>query len=102
MSLTMQPTASTRLQDVQIAHHAGVVVPDPPRILKVVNRLGHLPPGDHVDIGYSRGSFADYLIEKGWKSTALDINEHNDPRIETIRCDLNQAWPLPNESVDLI
>ena len=48
-----------RIRTVQIAHHAGVEVPDFPRIDKVVKVLCQQPPGKLLDVGYSKGSFAD-------------------------------------------
>src|SRR5437867_9831377 len=48
-----------RIKQLQIAHHAQVEVPDYPRIQKVVRNLRHLAPGMHLDVGYSKGGFAE-------------------------------------------
>lgn len=87
---------------VQINHHAGVEVPDFPRIEKVVNVLRRYPPGKLLDIGYSKGSFSDYLAEVGWNCTALDLNEHQHPKVMTISCDLNEGLPVESEKFDVI
>jgi len=91
-----------RVRAIQIAHHDEVEVPDFPRIEKVVNVLRKERPGKLLDIGYSKGSFADYLTELGWECTGLDINEHQSPNVKTISCDLNEGFPVESENYDAV
>jgi len=56
---------------VQIMHHAGVAVPDYPRIQKVLRRLGDLRPGKHLDVVYAEESLADYHSKRGWDCLGL-------------------------------
>lgn len=87
---------------VQIAHHAGIEVPDPPRIEKVVRRLRHVSPGKQLEVGYSKGGFSDYLSQMGWDGTALDLNTHKHPAIKTIECDLNEGFPVESDQFDVV
>lgn len=91
-----------RLRAVQVAHHAEVEVPDFPRIEKVVNVLSQRPPGKLLDVGYSKGSFADYLAENGWECIGLDLNKHEHPSIKIIQCDLNEGLPVKSEMFDAV
>jgi 2-polyprenyl-3-methyl-5-hydroxy-6-metoxy-1,4-benzoquinol methylase len=91
-----------RIRTVQVEHHAGLEVPDFPRIEKVVNVLRQYPPGKLLDIGYSKGSFSDYLAEMGWSCTGLDLSEHHHPKVTTIACDLNEGLPVESEEFDAI
>lgn len=91
-----------RIRAVQIAHHAEVEVPDFPRIEKVVKILCQRLQGKLLDVGYSKGSFADYLTERGWECTALDLNRHEHPRIKFIQCDLNEGFPIESETFDAV
>src|SRR5712692_3149384 len=90
------------IRNVQITHHAEVEVPDFPRIEKVVHNLRHLPSGKLLDVGYSEGGFADYLLKKGWDCTGLDLNAHSHPRVKTIECDLNEGFPVESNTYDLV
>ena len=92
----------TQLHTVQIAHHAEQPVVDFPRIEKVVHRLRSTPPGRLLDVGYSVGGFADYLVRAGWECTGLDLNKRQHPKIKTIQCDLNNGFPVENEAFDLV
>lgn len=91
-----------KIRAVQIAHHDEVEVPDFPRIEKVINVLCRLPLGRLLDVGYSKGSFADYLAEVRWDCTGLDINEHHHPKVKTIQCDLNEGFPVEDEAYDVV
>ncbi len=91
-----------QMRRVQIDHHDGLAVNDFPRIEKVVKLLSHCAPGRLLDIGYSKGSFADLLVEKGWKCTGLDLNKHTDTKIKTIQCDLNFSFPVESETFDAV
>ncbi|MEW6324878.1 MAG: class I SAM-dependent methyltransferase [Nitrospirota bacterium] len=79
-----------------------VEVPDFPRIEKVVKVLGRQMPGRLLDVGYSKGSFADYLSETGWECTGLDVSKHEQPTIRTIQCDLNEGFPVDSEKYDVV
>ncbi|MDE2059877.1 MAG: class I SAM-dependent methyltransferase [candidate division NC10 bacterium] len=91
-----------QIRAVQIAHHAGIEVPDFPRIEKVVRNLRHLPSGKHLEVGYSKGGFADSLSKIGWDCTGLDLNAHDQAVIKTIECDLNEGFPVEAEEFDLV
>jgi 2-polyprenyl-3-methyl-5-hydroxy-6-metoxy-1,4-benzoquinol methylase len=91
-----------QIREVQISNHNDVEVPDFPRIEKVVQALKDLTPGKMLDIGYSKGSFADYLAGLEWECTGLDINEHTNPKVKTLQCDLNEVFPVGNESYDVV
>ena len=91
-----------RLRAIQVSHHAEVVVPDFPRIEKVVKVLCKTPPGKLLDIGYSKGSFADYLSEQGWECIGLDLMEHQNARFKVIKCDVNFDFPIESEAFDAI
>jgi 2-polyprenyl-3-methyl-5-hydroxy-6-metoxy-1,4-benzoquinol methylase len=91
-----------RIRAVQIAHHDEVEVPDFPRIEKVVNVLRKEHPGKLLDVGYSKGSFADYLADLGWDCTGLDINEHHHPKVKTLQCDLNEDFPAEEGAYDVV
>lgn len=91
-----------RVRTIQIAHHANVEVPDFPRIEKVLKVLCRRPPGKVLDVGYSKGSFADYLAERGWDCTAINLDGDGDPRIKLILCDLNEGFPVESEVFDAV
>lgn len=91
-----------RNKEVQILHHRGVEVPDYPRIEKIVKVLCKMLPGKILDIGYSKGSFADYLSEIGWECTGVDLNEHKHPKINIIQGDINEGFPLESEKFDVV
>lgn len=92
-----------RYVQVQIEDHAGFPVPDFPRIQKIVKRISNASaPGRMLDVGYSKGSFADYLAEAGWACTGLDLSEHNHPAVRTICCDLNDPFPVASGEFDLV
>lgn len=91
-----------RIRDIQVAHHAEVEVPDFPRIEKVVKVLCQRPSGKLLDVGYSQGSFADYMSEHGWECIGLDLNKHKDAKIRTIECDLNLGFPVETETFDAL
>ena len=55
-----------------------------------------------VDLGYSRGSFADYLAEQGWWCVGVDLLEHRHPRIKMVQCDLNEGLPFASDWADAI
>ena len=91
----MTPSVKTdfvQARAVQIAHHAHAEVPDFPRIEKVVRVLCRQPPGRMLDVGYLKGSFADLLVEQGWRCTALDLDHHAHLKIRMIQCDLNRNF----------
>ncbi len=92
------------IQSIQRKFHDGVEVPDPPRIKKVVRYLSHYSdkPGELLDIGYSKGSFPDYMRHLGWNCTGLDINEHSGLDFEIIQCDLNSSFPVNSRQYDLV
>lgn len=100
--MSSQTKLTTQLSLVQVAHHAGLEVPDYPRIEKVVKPLLKLAPGRLLEVGYSRGGFADNLVTAGWECTGLDINERQHPKIKIMQCDLNEGFPVENESFDVI
>ena len=91
-----------RLRAIQRVHHADVEVPDFPRIQKVTRLLSSQPPEKMLDVGYAKGSFADSLIERGWKCTGLDLNPPESAGIRVIQCDLNQGFPVQSEAFDLV
>lgn len=91
-----------RVGAIQRIYHREVEVPDFLRIEKVVNVLRTEPAGKLLDVGYSKGSFADYLAELGWDCTGLDINEHHHPKVKTIQCDLNQGFPVEDEGYNVV
>lgn len=97
-------SSTTRIQSIQSEAHKGVEVPDPPRIKKAVRHLSDYceRPGKLLDIGYSKGSFSDYMHPLGWSCTGLDINEHKDTDFEIMQCDLNNRLPVDNGAYDLI
>lgn len=97
-----RPRVLEQIRKVQIDHHAEVAIPDFPRIEKIVKRLRRLPPGRLLDVGYSKGGFADYLAEAGWECIGLDINEHRGQKVGHVQCDLNEFFPVKSESCDLI
>jgi len=55
-----------------------------------------------LDIGYSKGSFADYFLESGWDCTALDINPHKNSKITMIKCDILNGLPVDTEAYDVV
>jgi cyclopropane fatty-acyl-phospholipid synthase-like methyltransferase len=91
-----------QVREAQIAHHAEVEVPDFPRIEKVLNVLRKAPAGRLLDVGYSKGSFSDYLAKVGWECTGLDLNEHHHLTVKTIQCDLNEGLPVESEGYDAV
>ncbi|MGH9425373.1 MAG: class I SAM-dependent methyltransferase, partial [Terriglobia bacterium] len=91
-----------QLRAVQVAHHAEEEVVDFPRIEKVVRVILKHPPGRLLDVGYSKGGFADYLVRAGWDCTGLDLNERQHPGIRMIQCDLNEGFPVEDESFDVV
>jgi 2-polyprenyl-3-methyl-5-hydroxy-6-metoxy-1,4-benzoquinol methylase len=100
--MSSQTKLPMQLRLVQVAHHAGLEVPDYPRIEKVVRPLLKLSPGRLLEVGYSRGGFADHLVNAGWECTGLDINERQHSKIKIIECDLNEGFPVEKESFDVI
>lgn len=88
--------------EVQRLHHVGLEVPDPQRIRKALRLIRDDSKGHLLDIGYSKGSFADYLVEAGWDCTGLDISPHEHPRIKTIQCDILDGLPVESESYDVV
>lgn len=91
-----------RVREVQSAHHADGSVPDFPRIEKVVRALCQQPPGRLLDVGYSRGSFADAMAQQGWECVGLDLNPFEDSNVKAIRCDLNEGFPVASEVFDVV
>lgn len=89
-------------KELQILHHEDVEVPDFPRIEKVVNVILRTNPGKLLDIGYSKGSFADYLSEHGWNCSAIGLNSFSHPKINIIQSDLNEDFPVKSETFDVI
>ena len=79
-----------------------MAVPDPQRIRKALNLLGNEPQGRLLDVGYSKGSFADYLVEVGWECTGLDLNLHQHPKINTIQCDVLDGLPVESSLYDVV
>ena len=93
---------SGRMRSLQQAHHADVEVPDFPRIEKVVRALRGFQGTRMLDLGYSRGSFADSFAAKGWRCIGLDLNLHPPSSVRIALCDLNSRFPLTDRSFDLI
>lgn len=93
---------SRQNRELQIRHHGHLEVPDPPRIQKVVNIVKRQRAGKLLDIGYARGSFADYLAEAGWQCTALDLSQHQHPGIEMIQCDVSEGFPIGSKVYDVV
>lgn len=91
-----------RVRTTQSRYHADVAVPDYPRIEKVVRLLRPLPPGRLLDVGYSKGSFADSLAQQGWRCVGLDLNPQRSPGVAVIPCDLNEGFPVGPETFDLV
>jgi 2-polyprenyl-3-methyl-5-hydroxy-6-metoxy-1,4-benzoquinol methylase len=89
---------------LQTASFADFEVPDFPRIRKVLRFLDSREPGICLDLGYCKGSFADYLADSGWICIATDIIERKPehPNIQSIQSDLFRGIPLANESIDVI
>lgn len=87
---------------IQSRHHADVAVPDAPRIEKVVRLLRSLPPGWLLDVGYSRGSFADSLAKRGWRCIGLDLNPKRSLGVAVVPCDLNEGFPVRPDTFDLV
>ena len=100
----MRPSAKvmSQLHDVQISYHAEEPVADYPRIEKIINKVKDIPPGRLLDVGYSVGGFADWLVRLGWNCTGLDINDRRHSHIRTIQCDLNEGFPVEAEGYDLV
>ena len=92
----------SHIRAIQSTHHDGVEVPDFPRIEKIINILRRLPPGRLLDVGYSKGSFADFLAPIGWECTGLDVNEYHQPMVSTIQCDLNEGFPVDGKTYDVV
>jgi 2-polyprenyl-3-methyl-5-hydroxy-6-metoxy-1,4-benzoquinol methylase len=91
-----------KMKAVQVAYHDDLEVPDFPRIDKVVLVMKGLTPGKMLDIGYSKGSFADYMVGLGWDCTGLDVNKHNNSKVKTIQCDLNEDFPVEDGAYDVV
>lgn len=101
MRMVQSPSLRS-LRAIQIRHHLGVEVSDFPRIEKVVKLLAEKRPGSMLDIGYSRGSFADALSGQCWKCVGVDLNPWVTEGIELIQCDLNEGVPFKAEAFDLV
>jgi len=52
------------------------------------------------DIGYSEGSFTDYLAESAWRCSGFDLNRHEHAMIKMIVCDLDEAFPVESDIFD--
>lgn len=79
-------------------------VPDFPRIHKVLRVVSPRSPGVCVDLGYCKGSFADYLAPQGWYCIGIDI-VHRVPinlNIQIIQSNLFRGIPIADQSTDLI
>jgi len=92
---------NTRLQQTSFASFE---VPDFPRIRKVLRLLAELPPGLCVDLGYCRGSFADYLVERGWRCIGYDIVARHDRHqgVAGVQGDVLRGLPLADATADLM
>ena len=90
------------MRSLQQVHHADVEVPDFPRIEKVVRALGRVSGKRMLDLGYSRGSFADSFATKGWECVGLDLNPHPHSPVRIALCDLNGKFPFADGSFDLV
>jgi len=90
--------------ELQQSSFADFAVPDFPRIRKVLRLLQALPPGLCVDIGYCRGSFADYLAERGWHCIGYDIVARHErhAQVASIQGDVLSGIPLADGVADLI
>jgi len=89
---------------IQAKSFSDFEVPDFPRIRKVLHLLKNRNPGLCVDLGYCRGSFADYLLAQGWRCIGIDIVRRitYETGIYTIQSDLFGDFPILDNSVDLI
>lgn len=38
----------------------------------------------------------------GWDCMGLDLNEHHNPKVRTIQCDLNEAFPVESDYFDAV
>ena len=90
------------VRKTQRDHHADVEVPDFPRIEKVAKFFLQHPPGKLLDVGHSRGSFGDELSRKGWECIGLDLASPKNSKIRTVRCDLNEGFPIDSEAFDVV
>lgn len=100
MSSFLNPMDTVRA--IQVDHHRDLEVPDFPRIKKVVDRLALKPPGILLDIGYSRGSFADYMIDRGWRCIGLDLTKHLDQNLRFVQCDVNYGLPIRADTINAV
>lgn len=91
-----------RNRALQSRHHAGLSVPDFPRIQKVIRRLAAEKPGRCLDVGYAPGGFADSLRDLGWDCAALDLDAPDQAGVRVIRCDVSEGFPVPDEGFDLV
>jgi 2-polyprenyl-3-methyl-5-hydroxy-6-metoxy-1,4-benzoquinol methylase len=87
---------------VQVAHFEGKEVVDFPRIEKVVSYLRRRPAGTLLDIGYLKGSFADYMADYGWECLGVDLSPLVGSKVGTVRCDLNEGLPIATGKVDAV
>ena len=90
------------VREIQIQHHVNKEVPDFPRVEKVIHVLRGMLAGKLLDVGYSPGSFADYLAEVGWECVGLTLTRPECPKVQIVQCDLNDGFPIKSESSDVI
>jgi len=65
----------------------------------------HLPsdPGRALDLGCGAGLYSKWLVQRGWKVEALDLNEPPPiPGAQTRKHNLEEGIPFPDRSFNLI
>ena len=97
-----RPGISDVNRRVQVAHFGGAEVVDYPRIEKVVSFLRRRTAGSLLDIGYLKGSFADYMADYGWECLGVDLAPPGGSKVGTVRCDLNEGLPIATGKFDAV
>ena len=88
---------------MQIKYFEEFKIPDWPRVSRVIDFITkHIKSGRVLDIGYSEGSFADYLNKKGWDCIGIDVNIRKSKSVKLVCGDLNRNIPFKSSSFDLI
>ncbi len=92
----MQPPKPSRTPDYLTG---ATISPD-----KVAWMEHHLPsqPGRALDLGCGAGLYSTWLVDRGWKVTAVDVAPAPIPRVETLRQDLENGLPFPAASFDAV
>ena len=58
--------------------------------------------GDLLDVGYLKGSFADYMADHGWECLGADLAPPRGSKVSTVRCDLNEGLPIAAGVFDVV